>query len=122
MCKLLVWTVDQGSSRRGDVQSVREDNMHYGEIPRQASCWRAVRVADTPADHPSIRKLLMRDRLPGKDFPERRFYLDIAYLENMAARKPGWTGSSDQAVVTNLLAIETATKVRFVPVTSLVVN
>lgn len=122
MCKLSVRAENKGLSKIGDVLSVCEDHEHEGEIPRQASRIRIIRVKDTPAGHPSIRKLLMRDKLPGKDVPERRFYLDLAWLESMAARKPGWTGSSDQAVVTYLLAIEQATKVRFVPVTSLVVH
>jgi hypothetical protein len=123
MCKLSVSMVNKGPFRVGDVISQREDHEHEGEIPRQNSNIRIVRVPGVMTFHPSIQKLFLMDRLPGKDMPKRRFYLDLTYLGNLALRStPGWTGASDQAIVTNLLALETATKIRFIPITSVVVR
>lgn len=122
MCKLVVNAEDRPAWKIGDVITGVEDGQHEGEKPRLASRYRVFVVPGVPLAHPSIQKLFLRDKLPGVGVPERRHYLDLAWFEQMAARKPGWTGASDQGISTYLLAIEQGTKTRFVPVNSLVVN
>lgn len=121
MCKLIVNAEDRPAWKIGDVISGCEDHEHEGEKPRLASRYRVFFVRGVPLAHPSVKRLFLRDQLPGKQVPERRHYLDLPWFESMAARKPGWTGAADQAVSTYLLALEQGTRVRFVPVNSLVV-
>lgn len=122
MCKLLVNAVDKPGYKRGDVIGVIEDKDFEGNIPKNSSKWRIVKVEGIPVAHPSIAKLLLRDELGNSTAPQRTFYIDLDALEHHAFIRTGLIGSSDMAIKTGIVQIEAFTKIRFIPHTNAVIG
>lgn len=122
MCKLLVAAIDKAGIKRGDVIAVINDHEYEGNVPRQSSRWRIVSIPELDYRHPSIQKLMMKDDLGSTVAPFRRFYIDLDKLEEYAFIRTGQIGSSDMAIKTGLMQVESFTKVRFIPHTNMVIG